>query len=62
MSPLYPVVLISQSNIRSNAEYQVLYVPLRAPLSEEEKMDRKVVQGRRITGNLPLSTGFEQLN
>lgn len=32
-----------------NMEYQVLYIPLRPPLAEEEKLSRKVVKCRQIS-------------
>lgn len=42
---------LTPKQLASKAEYQVLYVPLRAPLSENQKLDRKIVRGRRITNN-----------
>ncbi|KAJ3572815.1 hypothetical protein NP233_g2834 [Leucocoprinus birnbaumii] len=40
---------LTSKQLAANIEYQVLYVPLRAPLNDREKLDRKVVKGRRIT-------------
>ncbi|KAF7778891.1 hypothetical protein Agabi119p4_3236 [Agaricus bisporus var. burnettii] len=46
---LQRVFKLTFQQLLSNKEYQVLYVPLRTPLTKEERLSRRVIRCRRIS-------------